>query len=190
MADDLGYGDLGCYGNTEVSTPNIDALAAEGLKLTDFHSNGVVCSPSRVAVLTGMYPQEAGIEGVVTAKSHRETGMSLDHLTMAEFLKDKGYETAIYGKWHLGYQPEFGPINQGFDHFVGFVSGNVDYFSHIDQEGYEDWWFDQELQAEEGYLTERHIILTRARMIRPKGLSPVSLLYRENEQIRKLLTRK
>ena len=154
MADDLGYGDLGCYGNTEVSTPNIDALAAEGLKLTDFHSNGVVCSPTRAALLTGMYPQEAGIEGVVTAKSHRETGMSLDHLTMAEFLKDKGYETAIYGKWHLGYQPEFGPINQGFDKFIGFVSGNVDYFSHIDQEGYEDWWFGQQLQAEEGYLTE------------------------------------
>jgi arylsulfatase A-like enzyme len=154
MADDLGYGDLGCYGNAEISTPNIDALAAEGLKLTDYHSNGVVCSPTRAALLTGLYPQEAGIEGVVTAKSHRSVGMSLDHLTLSEYLKEKGYQTAIYGKWHLGYLAEYGPINQGFDFFAGFVSGNVDYFSHIDQEGYEDWWINQELKSEEGYLTK------------------------------------
>jgi len=154
MADDLGYNDLGCYGNTTINTPNIDALASAGLRLTNYHSNGVVCSPTRAALLTGLYPQEAGVEGVVTAKSHRDVGMDLDHYTLAEFLKDAGYATAIFGKWHLGYQAKYGPLAQGFDHFKGFVSGNIDYVSHIDQEGYEDWWQGNELQPEAGYLTE------------------------------------
>ena len=154
MADDLGYGDLSCYGNPKINTPNIDKLAETGLRLTNYHSNGVVCSPTRAALLTGLYPQEAGVEGVVTAKSHRNLGMNLDHYTLAEFLKDAGYATAIFGKWHLGYQAKYGPLAQGFDHFRGFVSGNIDYFSHIDQEGYEDWWQGAELHPEEGYLTE------------------------------------
>ncbi|MDF9799325.1 arylsulfatase A [Catalinimonas alkaloidigena] len=154
MADDLGYHDLACYGNTKINTPNIDALAEAGLRLTNFHSNGVVCSPTRAALLTGLYPQEAGVEGVVTAKSHRDVGMNLDHYTLAEYLKDAGYATAAFGKWHLGYQAKYGPLSQGFDHFKGFVSGNIDYFSHIDQEGYEDWWQGTELNPEEGYLTE------------------------------------
>ncbi|MFO7825612.1 MAG: sulfatase-like hydrolase/transferase [Cyclobacterium sp.] len=154
MADDMGFNDLGCYGNSTVHTPNIDRLAASGIRLTDYHSNGVVCSPTRAALLTGLYPQEAGVEGVVTAKSHRKSGMSPDKLTLGEYLKESGYATAIYGKWHLGYEPEFGPNIQGFDQFKGFVSGNVDYFSHIDQEGYEDWWINQSLQKETGYLTD------------------------------------
>ena len=140
MADDLGYRDLGCYGNTKINTPNIDTLAEAGLRLTNYHSNGAVCSPTRAALMTGLYPQEAGIEGVVTAKSHRDTGMPLEKLTLAEFLQEAGYTTAMFGKWHLGYSPAFGPNVQGFDHFSGFVSGNVDYQSHIDQEGYADWW--------------------------------------------------
>lgn len=154
MADDMGYNDLGCYGNPSHHTPNIDRLAASGFMLTDYHSNGVVCSPTRASLLTGLYPQEAGVEGVVTSKSHRERGMSPGKFTLAEYLKKSGYATAIFGKWHLGYQPEFGPNVQGFDQFTGFVSGNVDYISHIDQEGYEDWWNNQNLQKEEGYLTD------------------------------------
>ncbi|EON78530.1 Arylsulfatase [Lunatimonas lonarensis] len=154
MADDLGYNDLGCYGSVSIKTPNIDRLAASGFRFTDYHSNGAVCSPTRASLLTGLYPQEAGVEGVITAKSHREKGMSLDKFTLAEYLKESGYSTAIFGKWHLGYKPEFGPNAQGFDQFVGFVSGNVDYFSHIDQEGYEDWWNNQNLINEAGYLTD------------------------------------
>ena len=154
MADDLGYGDLGCYGSTSIKTPNIDRLASSGFMLSDYHSNGVVCSPTRAALLTGLYPQEAGIEGVVTAKSHRESGMDPGKFTLAEYLKKSGYATAIFGKWHLGYDPEFGPNVQGFDQFTGFVSGNIDYISHIDQEGFEDWWNNQQLQKEAGYLTD------------------------------------
>lgn len=155
MADDLGYGDLKYFGGDgTINTPNIDNLIAGGLKFTNFHSNGVVCSPTRASLMTGLYPQETGIEGVVTAKNHRDTGMKPEEYTLAEFFKEAGYQTAIFGKWHLGYQPKYGPIVQGFDYFRGFVSGNVDYKSHIDQEGYADWWKAKTLVPEDGYLTD------------------------------------
>lgn len=154
MADDMGFGDLGRYGSMNINTPHIDALAQGGIRLTDYHSNGAVCSPTRASLLTGLYPQEAGIEGVVTAKNHRKTGMDVKNFTLAELFKDNGYKTALFGKWHLGYEPEYGPNAQGFDDFRGFVSGNIDYQSHIDQEGYEDWWEDKELKPEKGYLTD------------------------------------
>lgn len=154
MADDLGYGDLGCYGNREIETPNIDALADGGMRFTDFHSNGAVCSPTRAALLTGRYQQRCGIEGVITAKSHRHTGMALEETTFAEVLKRAGYSTALFGKWHLGYDIKFNPTKQGFDIFCGYVSGNIDYHSHIDQCGYEDWWQNEKLIAEKGYSTD------------------------------------
>nr|WKN37277.1 sulfatase-like hydrolase/transferase [Tunicatimonas sp. TK19036] len=153
MADDLGYADLSSYGSTSIQTPHIDQLARQGMKLTNYHSNGVVCSPTRASLMTGLYPQEVGIEGVITAKSHRDTGMSPDQYTLAELFKAAGYRTALFGKWHLGYKPALGPVVQGFDVFRGFVSGNIDYQSHIDQEGYADWWKGKELHPEKGYLT-------------------------------------
>ncbi len=153
LADDLGYGDLGIYGGG-IPTPNLDALAAGGLRFTDFHSNGAVCSPTRAALVTGRYPHRAGIQGVVTARNHRDTGLDPRVITMAERLGEGGYATALFGKWHLGYEASFGPRVQGFDEFRGFVSGNVDYVSHIDQEGHEDWWRDDRLEADEGYATD------------------------------------
>lgn len=153
MADDMGYSDLGCYGNP-VATPNIDSLAAGGVRLTNYHTNGAVCSPTRAALMTGRYPQEVGIEGVINAISNRDVGLDPKHRTIAEVFKEAGYRTAMFGKWHLGYKPEFGPPVQGFDEFRGFVSGNVDYQSHIDQAGFEDWWDGGDLKPEEGYLTE------------------------------------
>jgi len=154
MADDLGYGDLGCYGSRIIKTPNIDALAEGGMKFTDYHSNGPVCSPTRAALLTGRYQQRCGIEGVVTAAKHRHTGMALKEVTFAEVLKKRGYTTGIFGKWHVGYSVEFNPVRQGFDEFIGYVSGNVDYHSHIDQVGIEDWWKDSKKIPEEGYSTD------------------------------------
>jgi len=154
MADDLGYGDLSCYGNTTILTPNLDKMAREGMKFTDFHSNGAVCSPTRAALLTGKYQQRVGIEGVVTAKSHRNVGLALNEVTFADAMKQEGYATGMMGKWHLGYPEKFNPIHQGFDEYTGFVSGNVDYFSHVDQEAYEDWWVQNELVKEEGYSTD------------------------------------
>ena len=154
MADDLGYGDIGCYGSETIETPNIDALARDGMRFTDYHSNGAVCSPTRAALLTGRYQQRCGIEGVVTAAKHRHTGMALKEVTFAEVLKNHGYATGIFGKWHVGYSVEFNPTTQGFDEFIGYVSGNVDYHSHIDQAGYDDWWRDGRKVPEEGYSTD------------------------------------
>jgi len=155
MADDLGYGDIGCYGNEKIKTPNIDALAQGGMKFTDYHANGPVCSPTRTALLTGRYQQRAGIEGVIYAQGPtRQTGMALEQVTFAEVLKKRGYATGIFGKWHLGYNVEFNPARQGFDEFRGYVSGNVDYHSHLDGAGIEDWWKDLEKVPEEGYCTD------------------------------------
>jgi len=155
MADDLGYGDIGCYGSKKISTPNIDALAKGGMKFTDYHSNCPVCSPTRAALLTGRYQQRAGIEGVIYAKGPtRQTGLALEETTFAEVLKTRGYTTGIFGKWHLGYNVEFNPARQGFDEFRGYVSGNVDYHSHIDGAGFDDWWKNLEKVPEEGYCTD------------------------------------
>ena len=154
VADDLGYGDLSIFGNKNILTPNIDKLGEEGIVFTDFHSNGSVCSPTRAALLTGKYQQRVGVSGVITAKNHRDKGLSTDEITFANIAKESGYKTGIFGKWHLGYDPKYNPINQGFDEFIGFVSGNVDYHSHIDQEGYKDWWFDNKLNEEFGYSTD------------------------------------
>lgn len=155
MADDLGFGDLSCYGSTFINTPHIDALAKNGIRFTDYHSNGAVCSPTRAALMTGRYPQRTGVEGVITAKSHREVGLPLEEVTIAEVLKDAGYATAMFGKWHLGYDiKKFGPQRQGFETFEGFVSGNVDYFNKIDQEAHKDWYIQDELKHVDGYVTD------------------------------------
>ncbi|TKG94104.1 sulfatase [Puteibacter caeruleilacunae] len=154
MADDLGYADLSCYGSKKINTPNIDRLAAEGVKFSDFHSNGAVCSPTRAALLTGKYQQRTGITGVVTAASHRDVGLDLAEVTFADMMKQAGYVTGMFGKWHVGYPEKYNPVYQGFDEYIGYVSGNVDYHAHIDQEGYEDWWKQNKLQKETGYSTD------------------------------------
>ncbi len=174
MADDLGYGDLGCYGASHLQTPNIDRLADSGIRFLDYHSNGTVCSPTRAALMTGRYQQRSGIEGVVTAAGHRHTGLSPEEYTIADYLGSKGYQTGIIGKWHLGYDTAFSPINNGFDFFRGYVSGNVDYHSHIDQTGHYDWWRNKDTLIEEGYVTD---LITDAaiQFIRDKKDSPFFL---------------
>ena len=154
MADDLGYGDIGCFGSEHIRTPHLDALAKGGVKCTDFHSNGAVCSPTRAALMTGRYQQRSGITGVVTAANHRETGLAFEEVTLAEVLKEQGYRTGIFGKWHLGYPVKFNPVHHGFDEYTGFVSGNVDYHRKIDQEGFADWWHQDQPATEEGYVTD------------------------------------
>lgn len=154
MADDLGYGDIGCFGSEHIKTPNLDSLAKSGVKCTDFHSNGAVCSPTRAALMTGRYQQRSGITGVVTAANHRETGLAFEEVTIAEALKKQGYRTGLFGKWHLGYPVKYNPVHHGFDEYTGFVSGNVDYHRKIDQEGYADWWHQDQAVTEEGYVTD------------------------------------
>lgn len=159
MADDLGYGDIGCYGSKKIRTPNLDRLAKRGLRLTDFHSSGAVCSPTRCGLMTGRYQQRAGIPAVVSVK-HKHIGMDPSEVTFAEVFKRAGYRTAMFGKWHLGYQKKYNPIHQGFDEFRGYVSGNVDFFSHVDQSGAFDWWIQEDLKDEPGYTT--HLITRHA----------------------------
>ena len=160
LADDMGYGDSSVYDGW-LATPQLERMAAEGLTFTDFHSSGVVCSPTRAGLLTGLYQQRVGVGQVVNADPAHPThagGLSPETTTFAEVLQAAGYRTGIFGKWHLGYDPKFNPVHHGFDEFCGFVSGNIDYQSHYDRMGTHDWWVGVEKGEESGYLTE---ILTR-----------------------------
>lgn len=154
MADDLGYGDLGCFGSTRNATPNLDALASDGVRLTQFYANAPVCTPTRAALLTGQYQQRSGFfEGVLDTGSDDKDGMPLEKLTIAEAFKALGYTTAMCGKWHLGVNPAYNPTHQGFDEFTGFLTGNIDYVSKIDPKGRYDWVHGTEQLREEGYIT-------------------------------------
>ncbi len=159
MADDLGYGDIGCYGSQRINTPHLDRMAGEGMRLVDFHSSGAVCSPTRAGLMTGRYQQRAGIPAVIVAdpkgRAHPH-GIQDREVTLAERLTAAGYRTAIFGKWHLGYYAKYNPVRHGFGQFRGYVSGNVDFFSHIDQAGRLDWWRDDQIDDEPGYTT--HLI--------------------------------
>jgi arylsulfatase A-like enzyme len=121
FTDDQGYGDLGCFGGNHVSTPNIDRLAREGIKLTDFYA-AALCTPSRAALMTACYPKRINMAtgtNFPVLLAGESKGLNPEELTMAEILKKQGYATGIFGKWHLGDQPEFLPTRQGFDEFFG-----------------------------------------------------------------------
>jgi arylsulfatase A-like enzyme len=155
ITDDVGYADIGSYGAKDIKTPNIDSLARDGVKLTDFYANGPLCSPTRAGLVTGRYQQryaiEAALGGVSTAAEQGlpATGRSLPHL-----LKDAGYATALLGKWHLGYKPEFSPNAHGYDYFFGFKSGYIDYYQHTDGNGRPDLFENEKPAEEAGYMTD------------------------------------
>jgi arylsulfatase A-like enzyme len=128
--DDLGYGDLSCYGSEEIRTPHLDALAKDGVRFTDWYSNSPVCSPSRAALLTGRYPNRAGVPRILAGK-RGTPGLPASEMTLASALKPHGYRTALFGKWHLGVAEDMRPNKHGFDEFFGFLAGCVDYYSHI-----------------------------------------------------------
>lgn len=122
FADDLGYGDVGCFGATDLATPNIDRLAKEGRRFTDFYVAQAVCTASRAALMTGCYPNRVSLSG---ALNHTSTnGTHPAELLLPEILQQRGYATAIFGKWHLGTAPEFHPLNHGFDRFFGIPYSN------------------------------------------------------------------
>jgi arylsulfatase A len=163
VADDLGYGDIGCYGHKTNQTPNLDAMAKEGMRFTDFHSNGPMCSPTRASLLTGQYQHRFGriFESALSAKRHADTGLPLDVVTIPEALKKVGYATGMFGKWHLGYQLPYLPTQHGFDEFRGLLTGDGDHHSHISRSGTKDWWHNETVEMEDGYsvdLITRHSI--------------------------------
>ena len=145
LADDLGYGDLGCYGRRDIKTPVIDGIAAEGVKFTQYYSNGPECSPTRTAFLTGRYQHRVGglecaigngnvgrYDDAIRLRETHDLGLPVEETSIARMLKDAGYATAITGKWHLGYEPKFAPHLHGFDHAFYAVGGGMDYFHYID----------------------------------------------------------
>ncbi|PCJ52013.1 MAG: sulfatase [Planctomycetota bacterium] len=130
LTDDQGYGDLSCMGNTNFQTPNIDSLADNGIRFTNWYSNSPVCSPSRASLLTGKYPGNAGVRSILSG--HRTaTGLPPESTSIATHLKKKNYQTFMTGKWHLGMQEASRPHSHGFDHWYGFLAGCIDYYSHI-----------------------------------------------------------
>jgi len=122
LADDLGYGDLGCYGSTTIATPRLDRLAREGLRFTDAYAAAPFCSPSRAALLTGRLPARCGLPYVLFPTEHH--GLPAGETTIAELLQTRGYATACIGKWHLGWDAPFRPLAQGFDRFHGLPHTN------------------------------------------------------------------
>ena len=120
--DDLGYGDIMPFGSINYETPHINKLAKEGMLFTNFYSVQAVCSASRAALLTGCYSNRIGISGALFPAS--TTGLNENEITIAELLKEKGYATSIFGKWHLGFQEKFLPLNHGFDTFLGLPYSN------------------------------------------------------------------
>ena len=127
MSDDMGYADLSSYGATDIKTPNIDSLARDGVKLTDFYANGVLCSPTRAGLINGRYQQRYLIDNVIGGATPplKITGASLPQL-----LKNNGYATGLVGKWHLGNTVDVGPRAHGFEYFFGFMGSHVDFYHH------------------------------------------------------------
>ena len=153
LADDLGHGDTGYTGVSDIATPNIDRLAAEGVQIARAYANGPVCTPTRAALLSGWYQQRTGADRVIYVRE-REVGMDPSIELLPKFLKEAGYATGVFGKWHLGFPKEGYPSRKGFDEFVGFVSGNIDYFAHTDRLENHDLWRGEEEIFSDRYFTD------------------------------------
>jgi arylsulfatase A len=148
MADDLGYGDIGSFGATDISTPNIDRMAAEGIKFTAAYAASSICSPSRAAFLTGRYPQRMGINAVFFPESF--TGLPEHEITIADILKQQGYQNAIFGKWHVGHHHQYLPLQRGFDEYFGIPYSN-DMASVVYMRGNEV----EEFEVDQRYTTQK-----------------------------------
>ena len=130
VADDFGYADLSCYGRPDYTTPNIDRLAAEGMKFLQAYANSAVCSATRTALITGRYQYRLPVGLEEPLGAGRKVGLPPEHPTLPSLLKKAGYGTTLIGKWHLGSLPDYGPLKSGYDHFWGFRGGGLDYFTH------------------------------------------------------------
>jgi arylsulfatase A-like enzyme len=154
MADDLGYADVSCYGRPDISTPNIDSLASNGVRFLQAYANSAVCSATRTALITGRYQYRLPI-GLEEPLSARDVGLPPDHPTLPSILRRAGYGTTLVGKWHLGLLPKYGPLQSGYDHFYGFRGGAIDYYKHDSGAGGQGGlWDDDVLVHQAGYMTD------------------------------------
>lgn len=159
MTDDMGYGDLSCYGNKKFMTPNLDKLASQGVKFVNAYAAAPVCTPTRTAFMTGRYPAKTSVglmEPLRSPKLDSAYGLTKDIPTLGTLMKMKGYETVLIGKWHLGFMPHQSPTKNGFDYFFGVISGGADYISHKGANGTRahDLFENDSLVYREGYLTD------------------------------------
>jgi arylsulfatase A-like enzyme len=158
LADDLGHADLGCYGGRVPVSPNLDRLAAEGVRYTDAYANSPVCSPTRFALMTGrwQYRLRGGADEPIASRARGSPvlGLPPEHPTLPSLLHAAGYATALVGKWHLGYPPHFGPLKSGYEEFFGVYAGGVDYFTHCDPYGVHDLHDGEQEVHGQGYLTD------------------------------------
>jgi arylsulfatase A-like enzyme len=162
VADDLGYADLGCYGGRIASfgavSPNIDALAAGGLRFEEGYANSSVCSPTRFAMITMRYQYRlrGAMEEPINSRSRDDPRLGLppEMPTLPSRLREAGYATGLIGKWHLGYPPHSGPLRSGYEEFFGIMAGGVDYFTHCSSKGDHDLYVGEQAHHEVGYLTD------------------------------------
>ncbi|MET8867781.1 sulfatase-like hydrolase/transferase [Nonomuraea sp. NPDC004580] len=172
FADDLGWADLGCYGAPEIRTPHLDALAGQGVRFTHGYAASAVCSPTRLALYTGRYPGrlEAGLLEPIPGPG-AGVGLPVDHPTLASLLKQAGYATAMFGKWHCGFLPDYGPVKSGWDTFFGNMGGAIDYFSKISGNGETDL-YEGEVPAESLEYYTRTVSDRAAAFIRDHSEGP------------------
>jgi len=167
LADDLGYGDLSSYGCPDIRTPHIDSIAARGVRFTHSYANAPECSPTRTALLTGRYQQRVGglecaigvgdvgrYPEAVWLQKKGELGLPASELTMGRIFRHAGYDTACFGKWHLGYAEKFSANRHGFEEYFGILGGNADYFTHREASGLLTLRHNEEPVECEGYLTD------------------------------------
>jgi len=159
MTDDMGYGDLSCYGNKKYTTPNLDKLASQGVKFVNAYAAAPVCTPTRTALMTGRYPAKTPVgllEPLRGPKKDSAYGLTKDIPSLAMLMKASGYETVLIGKWHLGFMPQQSPTKNGFDYFFGIRSGGADYISHQGENGTRayDLYENDSLDYTKGYLTD------------------------------------
>src|SRR2546421_2935327 len=153
MADDMGYADLSCYGRPDFTTPNIDRIAAGGVRLLQAYANSAVCSATRTALITGRYQYRLPL-GLEEPLAGRDVGLPPEHPTLPSLLRAAGYATTLIGKWHLGELPKYGPLKSGYEHFYGFRGGSLDYYSHQSNAQRNDLWDDDVEGHQTGYLNE------------------------------------
>lgn len=157
MADDLGYADLSGYGRKDYQTPNLDKLAAQGMRFSNAYAGAPLCTPTRTSFMTGRYPARTPVglrEPLDWVAADSVVGLSPDYTSLATLLKRSGYATYLVGKWHLGFSPAYNPRNNGFDEFFGSHGGGVDYISHTDPKGNHDLYENDKPVSKKGYMTD------------------------------------